>query len=253
MTTPSLSLGASAALVGVAFVAMACGGSSSRTPERLSGEVLLWDFGGFTAASAYYGKDASGTCWNEIVGPCRFRRTCADEPDETLDAGAVTVRGVALTNPLSNEALIGAYYVGLPELLQPGDVVDVVATGSTSVPPHGGSVSVPVPIVLTAPAVDVPLTVDASTELVVAWTGGVGSVVEVWLGDGAVGTRVSALCSGSGDSGALVIPPAVLRKLPPTLAVLDVTQANVVNLHEGSWDIGLRAQDHVASLKATLR
>jgi hypothetical protein len=91
------------------------------------------------------------------------------------------------------------------------------------------------------------------TELCVEDQGGVENVVEVWLGDGTAGTWVDVLCSGSGDAGALVIPPAVLRKLPPTLAVLDLTQVNVVNLHEGSWDIGLRAEYAVATVNATLR
>jgi hypothetical protein len=234
------------------MVTTACG-DTRREPERLFGEVRLWDFGGFTAANAYYGKDAGGVCWAETEGPCRFRRTCADEVGETLDAGTVSIRGVALANPLYSDSLSGSYYVGLPELLQPGDVVEVAATGSESVPAHAGSVSVPVPIVLTAPAVNTPLTVDPSTELVIAWTGGVESHVEVWFGDGAAGARVEAFCAGSGDSGSLVIPPAVLRKLPPTLATLSVTQANVVNLHEGSWDIGLRAEYAVATVSATLQ
>lgn len=162
----------------------------------------------------------------QVEGPCQLLPEGSATPGATipsLDAGLITVTG--LSQPVTlTPTTVGESYVrygsGLSastaSLLSPQfPVVTATAAGGASVPAFTVEVMVPKPVTVTSPSDKV----GAGADLGVTWTADTATFmrVDLFVYDSDKSAQASGpiiACAVDGDPGALVVPKALLGKLP---------------------------------------
>jgi len=169
-----------------------------------------------------------------------------------LDAGVVTITGGAQTVTLSADAskLYGSVTSGVTPLFDGGETLSVSAAGSADLPAWSGTVVAPAPADFTAPSFDGNLTIQRSSTLSVAWTGGGAGQVRFFVAtaetaSGQTTRTVSVSCEAPASAGAMSVPAAALGRLSPTGANVSATASasvtSTTNLEVGEILVSLVA------------
>jgi hypothetical protein len=140
-----------------------------------------------------------------------------------LDAGAVSIEGgkqpVTLTADATKQ--YGSVTSGVTPLFDGGETLTVSAAGSADLPAWSGTVVAPAPADFTAPSFDGNLTIQRSSALSVAWTGGGAGRVRFFVAtvetvSGQTTRTVSVSCEAPASAGSMSVPAAALGRLSPT-------------------------------------
>ncbi|HEX3697970.1 MAG TPA: hypothetical protein VH374_21530 [Polyangia bacterium] len=156
-----------------------------------------------------------------------------------MNAGNVTVTGLAMDVPLTYHATPGSYisaaYSGY--LWTSSHPATVVVTGSADVPAFTLNVTAPNPISVTSPSAqsNSTYTISRGSALAVTWTGGVEGMVTVGVSSGTTATgQISISCSVDAATGAVTVPAPFMAKLGAT-GGFSAGVTNVTNKTIGDW------------------
>jgi hypothetical protein len=179
------------------------------------------------AAAATFGVRAgTDPCQSTTMGACQLfacapmSGTNPQMPPNLLNAGSVTITGLAINIPLMYSAPPGAYvsasYMGY--LWTSSRPATVTVTGSADVPAFTLNVTAPNPISVTSPAAsNSTYTISRGSALAVTWTGGVEGMVTVSVSSGTAATgQVMISCSVDAATGTVTVPAAFMAKLGAT-------------------------------------
>jgi hypothetical protein len=177
----------------------------------------------FTTLTAVFGTtnppDAVG-CTQEAVGAGCTAFTCPRGTGNPAGSSAGTITATSNGGTLTTKPGPSGVYedAELPRALwnAPKAALTFAAAGAT-VPAFGETFCGPTPVMITSPA-GVPgagLTIDRSTDLPVAWTGGAGGDLEILLRDdtSVVGASIQIQCFFTASSGQGTVPKAALAKI----------------------------------------
>lgn len=173
-----------------------------------------------SASAGFFLASAAAPCVQVVDGAC----TVSDCPVSTtappaIDAGPLTVRIGARTFTTRYSAADG-YYTPDTVMMSTwsgGEVVTFSGAGSGVVPAFSGTLTAPVAVVLTQPALPAPgtpLIITRASPLTATWRGGGVGDVAVSVAVTGAGRSVSALCTAPSAAGALTVPAQVLARLP---------------------------------------
>lgn len=200
-------------------------GDGSATPDASSptyfGSVFIQSYTAKNAqGAAIQGGSASatflmssGACARAFMGPCEVD-TCSGAAQTNVSAGTIQIFGATKAISLAPAAdHTYAMQNSTTALFGAGDTLTFVAAGA-DVPAFTRSVTAPNKITITAPVQPggPTLTVNRSSDLAVAWTGGGSGQVLVALLSGA-DTGTSAYCRFPSSSGQGSVPTQVLQRL----------------------------------------
>jgi hypothetical protein len=235
------------------FGSLGCGesgGSSDSSFARL-GSVEVSQWSGQTAIAAVFREvDPRLVCSGRDEGPCRIADCSSPKTGgaaapgtapshRPLDAGRITI-----TSPLRSAVLEpddrGTYveeHRDVTAIWQPGQAVDVAATGG-AVPAFSGRLVGPEPVQLISPRpTSLPLNISRDTDLLFAWTGGgAGEVAITFSSSGNYAVQVT--CRFPALSGMGTVNRSVLALVPPGDGEIRAESLSHQNLDRGGWRLG---------------
>jgi hypothetical protein len=224
------------------------------------------DFGrGSTYAAATFITTTSSpyTCTTKILpdANCSWVH-CAGNltgtPTTAADsAGTITISGGAKTVTLTPDAMnaYAPYFDATTPAWSAGQMITIAAAGGT-VPAFTAMLAAPTTITLSSPAVDaaapglVPFTIDRSTPLALAWSGGtVGNLIITINGpEGATSTTLDNIsCTFPAASGSGSVPVEALMRLPAGTqgAALGLSAADTTVVTAGAYAVTLTTYTNV--------
>ncbi len=234
------------------------GGGSGDPPPGGEGAVSVYSYGppkdALTIAAGFHRySGARPVCTSEELGACTVR-TCENVetpgPAATTGAIAVTVGARTVTIKPTGAGTYAPPIDNTPALFQGGETVGFEVQAFGDVPAHGGSVTAPSPVVLTAPDSTKPVTASRAQDFALAWSGGtIGEVLFVTGVQQPDGSVVALTCRLPADAGQASIPASTLAKLPasggPTPTFLWVMSRTEID--SGDWHTAFSALAEVLS------
>jgi hypothetical protein len=221
------------------LVTLGCGDEETSVESSAWGSIDALGRSGETSLAASYSSKLDAESCQAIDG----RSACVlveCEPDAMrafANAGEVSVGDDVLERGDD-----GSYALVVPEELVPGESLTMRASGSSRVPKHSGNVVVPEPLELTS-ALEDPLVVDASADLVVTWTPLESARVAMSM----TFDELQIRCTTTGTAGELTIASRLLGALPDDVTgSFSLLNENVIDSSVKGWRIWLGAHQMVA-------
>jgi hypothetical protein len=146
-------------------------------------------------------------------------------PAKYLSAGALSIAGAAQPIDFVWEESTQSYaFEALDPLIQGGETLTLQAAGNV-VPAHGVSLSMPLPLGLTAPDLAQPLSIPATEDLAFTWTAvASGSLMPALRMDTGNALQVAGIsCEFSAGDGQGVVKKELLAKLVGTVPSVSVS------------------------------
>jgi hypothetical protein len=186
-------------------------------------------------------------CAKDKVGDhCTYTPACAAKPTPA-SAGTVTLtaRNTATLQASSDKTYHGMAFDDM--FADPGQTVSFAASGD-EVPPHTGTVAMPVSLQVSGPTFSWGMVVDRSSDLAVSWTPSDASSFDLMvLVNDVDGSDLDTIdCSFADAGGQGIVSKELLARLPAILAgqqvYVAVNRLNWTTVKAGSWTVSLGAE-----------
>jgi hypothetical protein len=219
---------------------------ASDSRPQLTGFVALETTARYGYALArFYDEPAPQPSTTSTIGPCEIEEGGAVSASDDADANTITVTGTHPDVMLVPD--VHSHYMQYNQqtpLWSGGEPLTITANGG-EVPAFTQHLDAPGPVTITAPVPDSPnpadeLVVSSSQDLVMTWTGGLGTV-QILIATEFPGSGVRVQCRFPASDGTGTIPQAALAAVdigPADFAIGSIDDAEVI---AGDWTVDVAA------------